>query len=170
MLGELLRWFLAQTNVEAGLVIFVRAGRPFWYTLVVLEIISTIGLLVPYGFISFILWPIEWVIRRFNKERNRKGSKISRKMKVSRRIFKRWALKLRFVQQHPRVILFVLNIVSTPLGLFISNSIPLPFISYGTIVVARAARVNRAIYYIMAGNFLKILAEVSWAYSLVESL
>jgi len=159
MLGEILRWVLANINVELAIVMWMKAGKPFWFTLAVMEILGVVTVLASYGSFSILFWVTKHVLGGFSFLK-KKYDALRQGVHLNSKVF--FSKIKRFLGSHKRLLLFLANLIpATPMALFWYNLVlPLPYFTMATIVVAKTAKIRYGLLCILVGNVLKILAEV----------
>lgn len=157
MIGEIVRWIWLGSHPESAILAWRMADKDWLFTLLVVAGMSSFFILVPHGVLSGIFWGLRqfFGINPFLKSPKRKGKRDRKKgwartAKVNRRLFIRWLT--RKVQAHPYQILFVFNLV------------PIPLLTYGTVVAAKVLNVRRGVLAILVGNWVKILLEIYIAF------
>lgn len=166
MIGEILRWILANVNVELAIVMWAKAGRPFWFTLTAMEILGVITILASYGSFSILLRITKYVLGRFSFLQ-KKYDAMRESVHLNSKVF--FSKIKRFLGSHERFFLFLANLIpATPLALFWYNlALPLPYFTMTTIVVAKTAKIRYGLVCILAGNALKIFIEARVFYMML---
>jgi len=158
MIEEMFRWMLANINVELAIMMWAKAGKPFWFTLIVMEILGIVTILASYGSFSVLLWITKSVFGRFSFLQKKYGA-LHRSVHSNSKIF--FSKIRRFLGSHERFLLFFVNLIpATPMALFWYNlAIPLPYFTIATIIVAKTVKIRYGLICILAGNALKIYIE-----------
>jgi len=158
MIEEILGWLLAGVQVESAILSWKIAGKSWWETLLVMGGIGSLGILLPYGGISFIFWIFEKVFKRdlsfhiFNTfpQKSARYNTLrvhTRRAKVKVLVWVRNSLKK--VRSHPYLVIFLINLIPI-----------FPWLTLGTIIATKILNIRWGILAVLAGNFVKILIEV----------
>lgn len=168
ILGEIWRWVLINVNVEAAIVAWKRAGKPLWLTLIAMEGVGAANIVVSYASFSVLFLIGRYLLGLLGRFSflQKQYRALRQSVHLNARSFlERLKGSKRFLGKHQKFILFFVNLIpASSWGLILYNFIPLPYFTLATIVVAKTAKVRWGLFCILAGNAIKILAEVRGFY------
>lgn len=149
MVLKIIEWIVAYLSIESTIILWRLNGRSETYTLLMVSIIGTVGILITYGFILGGFRFLGKIFEELWKKKKNKGwySRIRRKMKLSSR-FLGIRVSRFLTREKGHLILFSLNLI------------PLPYFTPASIIAVKIARVRYGIFSIMAGNLFKVFIEV----------